>query len=254
MEQALEALEICRLNGSQYLYGNERDVVFAAISAIRAALAEHAEDDALTAAWMAGAAEERKRRGAAPVAWRYKPMMGSPWSLSDDGYYISCKRDRGYIVEPLYTTPPAPQEPVACHVFNVTVSGRLHEWEPTTFAFALKDGKHALYTASPAPQPVDPWPQIRRDFEQRMRAVGFTPTCLTWLDGGIYASPAVNSEWTREKLKYLTPAPQPQPLADEDLQRMWSNVFNDFSGKSAPHVFARAVEREVLRRMGVRDE
>ena len=43
-------------------------------------------------------------------------------------------------------------EPVACHVFNVTVSGRLYEWEPTTFAFALKDGKHALYTAPPQRQ------------------------------------------------------------------------------------------------------
>jgi hypothetical protein len=41
-----------------------------------------------------------------PVAWRYKGMMGMPWSLSDDGYYVSCKRDNGYMVEPLYTTPP----------------------------------------------------------------------------------------------------------------------------------------------------
>ncbi|MFA7327377.1 MAG: hypothetical protein WC121_11975 [Candidatus Kapaibacterium sp.] len=39
---------------------------------------------------------------AGPVAWRYKPMFGSPWSLSDDGYYISCKRDQGYIAEKLY--------------------------------------------------------------------------------------------------------------------------------------------------------
>ena len=41
-----------------------------------------------------------------PVAWRYKPMIGSSWSLSDDGYYISCKRDKGYIVDSLYTAPP----------------------------------------------------------------------------------------------------------------------------------------------------
>lgn len=39
---------------------------------------------------------------AGPVAWRFKPMLGSPWSLSDDGYYISCKRDQGYINEALY--------------------------------------------------------------------------------------------------------------------------------------------------------
>jgi hypothetical protein len=43
---------------------------------------------------------------AEPVAWRYKGMMGMPWSLSDDGYYVSCKRDNGYMVEPLYTHPP----------------------------------------------------------------------------------------------------------------------------------------------------
>jgi hypothetical protein len=41
-----------------------------------------------------------------PVAWRYKGMMGMPWSLSDDGYHVSCKRDKRYIIEPLYTHPP----------------------------------------------------------------------------------------------------------------------------------------------------
>lgn len=40
VEQALEALEMCRLNGSQYLYGNERDLVFSSITALRAALAQ----------------------------------------------------------------------------------------------------------------------------------------------------------------------------------------------------------------------
>ncbi len=37
-----------------------------------------------------------------PVAWRYKSKESMPWSLSDDSFYISCKRDKGYIVEPLY--------------------------------------------------------------------------------------------------------------------------------------------------------
>lgn len=41
-----------------------------------------------------------------PVAWRYKPMVGSSWSLTDDGYYISCKRDKGYIVDSFYAAPP----------------------------------------------------------------------------------------------------------------------------------------------------
>ena len=42
-QQALEALEMCRLNGSQYLYGNERDLVCSAIKALRDALAQQAE-------------------------------------------------------------------------------------------------------------------------------------------------------------------------------------------------------------------
>lgn len=48
-------------------------------------------------------------------------------------------------------------------MFNVTKNGSLTEWEPTTMAFALPDGKHALYTASQ---------QARADLEaenQRLR-------------------------------------------------------------------------------------
>jgi hypothetical protein len=51
-------------------------------------------------------APPRREQEQGPVAWRYKGMMGMPWSLSDDGYYVSCKRDKGYTVEPLYTHPP----------------------------------------------------------------------------------------------------------------------------------------------------
>ena len=47
-----------------------------------------------------------------PVAWRIKPMVSqSFWQLSDDGYYASCKRDQGYIVENLYAAPPAAPAP-----------------------------------------------------------------------------------------------------------------------------------------------
>jgi len=42
---------------------------------------------------------------------------------------------------------PADERP--CHVFNVTKTGSLTEWEPTTMVFALPDGKHALYTTPP---------------------------------------------------------------------------------------------------------
>lgn len=45
------------------------------------------------------------------MAWRYKAMIGMPWSMSDDGYYVSCKRTQGYMVEPLYTHPAEPEPP-----------------------------------------------------------------------------------------------------------------------------------------------
>ena len=73
-QQALEALD-----------SDHPDVQLRAAVVLRAALAQQEQE---------------------PVAWRFKGMMGMPWSLSDDGYYVSCKRDKGYIVEPLYTAPP----------------------------------------------------------------------------------------------------------------------------------------------------
>lgn len=81
-----------------------------AIAALRAALAEQERGPG----WCPihqhyKPCEHNTAKQAQPVAWRYKPMVGAPWSLSDDGYYVSCKRDSGYIVQPLYTTPPAPQ-------------------------------------------------------------------------------------------------------------------------------------------------
>jgi len=90
-QQALEALEKSRVfvttrekikhpEGTEWYDGT--------ITALRAALAQQQE-------------QEQE-----PVAWRYKGMMGMPWSLSDDGYYVSCKRDKGYTVEPLFTHPP----------------------------------------------------------------------------------------------------------------------------------------------------
>lgn len=94
MQQAIDAIE-----GS----GCKADLM-AAADALRAALAEQAQ----------------------PVAWRYKPMVGSPWwSLSDDGYYVSCKRDNGYIVQPLYTTPPAPQPLTIERLRDALVASRI---------------------------------------------------------------------------------------------------------------------------------
>lgn len=41
-----------------------------------------------------------------------------------------------------------------CHVFTVRKAGPLTEWEPTTMAFALPDGEHALYTHHSPPEGV----------------------------------------------------------------------------------------------------
>lgn len=60
------------------------------------------------------------------------------------------------------------QEPVArpCHVFNVHKNGALTEWEPTTMAFALPDGTHALYTSPPASKP---WVGLTNEEKERIR-------------------------------------------------------------------------------------
>jgi hypothetical protein len=81
-QQALEALE--------------------ALDAPPSGVVDHYELDRRKQALRAALAQQEQE----PVAWRYKGMMGMPWSLSDDGYYVSCKRDNGYMVEPLYTAPP----------------------------------------------------------------------------------------------------------------------------------------------------
>ena len=140
-QQALEALDYCIEHSAEIVAERAKDrgqgsddlqmmmVEYlekhrCVITTLRAALAE--QDDDLTAAWMAGAAEERKRaEQAQPVAWRYKPMVGSPWSLSDDGYYVSCKRDNGYIVQSLYTTPPAPQSLTIERLRDALVASRV---------------------------------------------------------------------------------------------------------------------------------
>ena len=61
---------------------------------------------------------------------------------SDDDYAEYSKA-----LDSLCRAQPAQAEARPCHVFNVTKNGALTEWEPTTMAFALPDGKHALYTA-----------------------------------------------------------------------------------------------------------
>jgi hypothetical protein len=60
---------------------------------------------------------------------------------------------------------------------------------------------------------------IREDFEQRMRAAGYTPTELQRLDSGVYFSPAAHAEWEAEKRKY-TPAPDDTALLRQALEAL----------------------------------
>ncbi len=82
-QQALEALEFVGEDMPHWAAVKRAQ----AITALRAGLAQQEQEQE-------------------PVAWRFKGMMGMPWSLSDDGYYVSCKRDKGYTVEPLWASPP----------------------------------------------------------------------------------------------------------------------------------------------------
>lgn len=167
MQQALDAIE-----GS----GCKADLM-AAADALRAALAEQAQ----------------------PVAWRYKPMVGSPWSLSDDGYYVSCKRDNGYIVQSLYTTPPAPQplrDLCAAAYQVVGVAGGPVEMLDNLWAAA--EGK---------PLPHDP---------------------------------GAGLPWSQ---------PSPQPLSGLDVERLLEDVVGSLP---VARKLIRAVEAEVLKRVGVR--
>ena len=97
-QQALEALEEYQSKGAPFMACD------GAVAALRAALAQQDEQ-----------VQE-------PVAWRFKAMIGLPWSLSDDGYYISCKRDQRYFVEALYTAPPQ-RQPLAEWQINDLMAG-----------------------------------------------------------------------------------------------------------------------------------
>ena len=60
---------------------------------------------------------------------------------------------------------------------------------------------------------------IREDFEQRMRAAGYTPIELKRLYSGVYFSPAAHAEWEAEKRKY-TPAPDDTTLLRQALEAL----------------------------------
>ena len=109
MQQAQDALFVAR--EFTELYGTEHaawvnEKCHEAIAALRAALAE--QDDDLTAAWMAGAAEERKRA---------EQAQPGAWTVKDDGLY--------WTVVPLYTTPPVPQPLTIERLRDALVASRI---------------------------------------------------------------------------------------------------------------------------------
>lgn len=114
---------------------------------------------------------------------------------------------------------PAQQEPVAWKV------GRfLYGHYDAIPSYLLPPQQHPqpLYTTPPAPQPVfcECGDEIVADDGARCGTCVATKT--------------------------------PQPLTTEDINAAWESAVRDLF--SPRHAFARAVEREMLRRMGVRDE
>jgi len=129
MQQALDALCLpCdRWNGEQ------TKIINAAIEALRGCLT-------------APAAEPEPQATPIPCAVHVAGRtFEAGTSFCDVIEHVEATRLRGGVPEP---------RPRPHHVFNVVKNGSLTEWEPTTHAFALPDGKHALYTAAPqAPAP-----------------------------------------------------------------------------------------------------
>lgn len=64
--------------------------------------------------------------------------------------------------QPEQTAEPVAKNDRPCHVFTVTKRGPLTEWAPTTMAFALPDGEHALYTAQ---QPKQRQPMTPKEYK-----------------------------------------------------------------------------------------
>jgi hypothetical protein len=90
MQQALGALELARLNGRSGLRSGELDEVFAAIKAIRTALAA-----------------DKRAEGAEPVAWLVKDTLyGTP-----PGMLLTCDRHEAGSF-PVYAHPPAKRVPL----------------------------------------------------------------------------------------------------------------------------------------------
>ena len=190
MQQAREALE----NGAIARPGWVPDYDDA-IAALRAALAE--QNDDLTAAWMAGAAEERKRaEQAQPVAWMVK----------DEGLYwteeAAIRRAEQFAepldVVPLYTTPPAPQ--------------------------SLRDLCAAAYqVVGVADGPVEMLDNLWAAAEGKP----------------LPHDPGAGLPWSQ---------PSPQPLSGLDVERLLEDVVGSLP---VARKLIRAVEAEVIRRMGV---
>jgi len=108
-QQALEALE-----KAVVAFGPGLTLQQNAITALKAALAE--QDDDLTAAWMAGAAEERKRaEQAQPAYWGVFEggNLHDFFPVREMAEEMAYYKGSHAVVGPIYTTPPAQQaEPV----------------------------------------------------------------------------------------------------------------------------------------------
>ena len=156
-QQALEVLKLCtpkpRPTDDDYAEQGWKEHN-AAITALRAALAQQAEP-VEPAAYTTGHCENHKQKGGCQLhnlqcGWpdcdrkptTAPPQQAEPLNLSDPAVQKRLATQWGYV-------PAAQAEPVEEPAYKVKVTSRWHEAEPLAAAFNLPDGEHLLYTAPP---------------------------------------------------------------------------------------------------------
>jgi hypothetical protein len=202
LKLALEALE----ENHHLIEEHERPEYLAlydrVISSVAKALASEANHAPTEREQPAPVAEPHKQQE--PVAWRWVPSKVFPdYVISDDPEKARSATSHGMNIEPLYTSPPAQQEPVAIEYWlqDTMESGRWVTTDNMEKATAEKmlSGEYG-----------DVYPQ-----------------------GRIVESSPPNVPAARAS----------KPLTDEEISNLWCEVSNTDFVTADTHEFARAIER-----------